>query len=159
LVAEVRQGLATARPAKRGKARPETLTFARTARREFEVAFWNTIYFLAHGDYHNKNNADCVRDAATQQALPHSGRDLDLLGDYLLNYHAQLIAKHGLTGKALAGELPFRWRTDFPFGWMGGWHDNQAGLREERNVIVVIPGRDRRRAIIMADHYDTAYMA
>ena len=24
--------------------------------------------------------------------------------------------------------------------------------------MVVIPGRDRRRAVIMADHYDTAYM-
>ena len=23
---------------------------------------------------------------------------------------------------------------------------------------MVIPGRDRRRAVVMADHYDTAYM-
>ena len=25
-------------------------------------------------------------------------------------------------------------------------------------LVVVIPGRDRRRAVIMGDHYDTAYM-
>jgi hypothetical protein len=28
----------------------------------------------------------------------------------------------------------------------------------ERDLLVVIPGRDRRQAVIMADHYDTAYM-
>src|SRR4029077_1270300 len=30
---------------------------------------------------------------------------------------------------------------------------------EERDLLVVIPGRDRGRAVIMADHYDTAYEA
>ena len=30
--------------------------------------------------------------------------------------------------------------------------------RYERNLMVRIPGRDRSRAVIMADHYDTAYM-
>jgi len=39
-----------------------------------------------------------------------------------------------------------------------GWVRNQARLTEERNLMVVIPGRDRQRAVIMADHYDTAYM-
>ncbi len=42
---------------------------------------------------------------------------------------------------------------------MGGWLDNQDGKTYERDLIVVIPGRDRTRAVIMADHYDTAYMA
>jgi Zn-dependent M28 family amino/carboxypeptidase len=41
---------------------------------------------------------------------------------------------------------------------MGGWLLNQEGEAEERNIIVVIPGRDRRRAVCMCDHYDTAYM-
>ena len=63
-----------------------------------------------------------------------------------------------MTGKALAGELPFRWRTDFDYSWMGGWLKNQE-RPAERDLIVVIPGRDRSRAVIMADHYDTAYMA
>src|SRR5262249_58736463 len=62
-------------------------------------------------------------------------------------------------GKALVGDLPFRWQTDFDFSWMGGWLDNQQGTGEERDLVVVIPGRDRKRAVIMADHYDTAYMA
>jgi hypothetical protein len=159
LVKELYQQLDAQRAAKRGKAKPETLTFDRTARREFEVAFWDTIYFLAHGNFRNKNNADCVRDEPTHKALPHHERDLDRLGDYLIDYHIKLIAKEGLTGKALVGDLPFRWQTDFPFGWMGGWHGNQQGHMEERDLIVVIPGRDRSRAIIMCDHYDTAYMA
>src|SRR5262249_18590013 len=32
------------------------------------------------------------------------------------------------------------------------------GKTHERNLIMVIPGRDRRRAVIMGDHYDTAHM-
>ena len=58
----------------------------------------------------------------------------------------------------LVGELPFAWRTDFEYPWMGGWLENQGGTANERNLIVVIPGRDRSQAVIMADHYDTAYM-
>ncbi len=41
---------------------------------------------------------------------------------------------------------------------MGGWLLNQD-QPAECNVITVIPGRDRSQAVIMADHYDTAYMA
>ena len=59
-----------------------------------------------------------------------------------------------------------RWRAICPsagrpistFRWMGGWVKNQNGKTAERNLIVVIPGRDRSQAVIMADHYDTAYM-
>ena len=40
-----------------------------------------------------------------------------------------------------------------------GWQHNQDGTTYERNLLVVIPGRDRKRAVLMADHYDTAYMA
>jgi hypothetical protein len=68
------------------------------------------------------------------------------------------VVRAGLAGKALVGELPFQWRTDFDFKWMEGWLKNQERLLHERDLIVVIPGRDRRRAVIMADHYDTAYM-
>jgi hypothetical protein len=56
------------------------------------------------------------------------------------------------------GDLPFKWQTVFDFEWWGGWKANQEGREEERNLMVVIPGRDRRRAVILADHYDTAYM-
>jgi Zn-dependent M28 family amino/carboxypeptidase len=63
-----------------------------------------------------------------------------------------------MRGRALAGDLPFRWRTDFEFSWMDGWQANQKGIENERDLLVVIPGRDRSRAVIMADHYDTAYM-
>src|SRR5260370_30255391 len=41
---------------------------------------------------------------------------------------------------------------------MGGWVHNEEGWAYERNPLVRIPGRDRKRDVIMADHYDTAYM-
>jgi Peptidase family M28 len=41
---------------------------------------------------------------------------------------------------------------------MGGWLKNQDRETYERDLVVAIPGRDRSRAVIMGDHYDTAYM-
>jgi hypothetical protein len=137
---------------------PEALTYHRTARRSFEVAYWRTIAALAHGRYVNKDNGDCACDPVTRSALRHHHRDLEALGDYLLSYYERLIGKAEMAGRAAVGDLPFHWHTDFSFPWLGGWLDNQQGKREERDLMVVIPGRDRRRAIIMADHYDTAYM-
>lgn len=145
-------------PPVKGGSVPESLTYQRTAKRAFEVAYWKTIAELSEGTLLNKNNADCVRDDATQRMLPYHVRQLDDLGDYLLEYYEQKIKASGLAGKALAGEIPFRWRTDFEFPWMGGWLKNQE-MDAERDIIVVIPGKDRRRAVIMSDHYDTAYMA
>jgi hypothetical protein len=135
-----------------------SLTFRRTATRSFEAAYWRTIFRLAHGRYLNKDNADCVSDAVSQSLLKHHRRDLDALGDYLLEYYRRTIEKAGMTGKAIVGDLPFRWQTDFPFPWSGGWAGNHDGRLEERDLLVMIPGRDRSRAVIMADHYDTAFM-
>jgi len=134
------------------------LTFSRTARRSFETAYWKTIALLAAGRYRNKDNADCVQDPDTQARLAHHYRDLEVLGDFLLAEHRRAVATAGMTGRAIVGEMPFRWQTDFPFAWSGGWQGNQDGRICERDLVVVIPGRDRRRAVVMADHYDTAYM-
>lgn len=144
-------------PRRRSAKTPDSLTFSRTAKRSFEVAYWKTIALLAEGRFLNKNNADCVRDAVTQSLLPYHGRHLDALSDYLVDYYRQRIAAAKMTSHALAGEHRFRWQTDFDYSWMGGWLLNQE-KPFERNIIAVIPGRDRSRAIIMADHYDTAYM-
>lgn len=138
--------------------KPAALTFQRTARRSFEQAYWNTIAELAAGQYVNKDNADCVLDAVTQARLDHPQRDLEALGDHLLAYYERTIATHEMRGKAATGELPFPWRTDFEYPWSGGWIHSHQQTGSERNLMVVIPGRDRRRAVIMADHYDTAYM-
>ena len=136
----------------------DSLTYSRSARRSFEVGYWKTIAFLAEGKFLNKDNADCVLDSVTRPRLKHHHRDLEALGDYLLARHRLSIQAAGMKGRAVAGDLPFRWETNFDFEWMGGWLRNQRGETEERNLIVVIPGRDRSRAVIMADHYDTAYM-
>ncbi len=137
---------------------PAARTFAQTARRSFEVAYWKLIALLAEGKYLNKDNADCVRDSVTEHVRCHDRRDLDTLGDYILGYYTRLAAAAELAGQVLVGELPFTWRTDFDFSWSGGWLNNQEGRLYERDLVVVIPGRDRSRAVIMADHYDTAYM-
>jgi hypothetical protein len=116
------------------------------------------ISTLSEGEILNKNNADCVQDEITKRMLPYHDRQLENLGDYLLAYYDRKIQAAGLKGKALAGEIPFRWRTDFDYSWMGGWLKNQE-TAAERDIVMVIPGKDRSRAVIMSDHYDTAYMA
>ena len=64
----------------------------------------------------------------TQRVLPYHDRHLDGLGDYLLGVLPQgRSPRRGMTGKALAGDVPFRWRTDFDYSWMGGWLKNQDG--------------------------------
>ncbi len=130
-------------PRRKGAAVPDSLTYQRTAKRSFEVAYWKTIARLAEGPLLNKNNADCVRDEITQRMLPYHGRQLDIFGDHLLDCYRRAIKSARMTGKALAGEIPFRWRTDFDYSWMGGWLKNQEG-DAERDMIVVIPGRDRK---------------
>lgn len=137
---------------------PEPITYHRTATRAFEVAYWKTIRDLSAGRFLNKANSDCIHDPPSEALRKHAHRDLEALGDHLLDYYRKLIAKHGMTNRALAGDLPFSWQTDFNFPWMEGWQSNQPSRNEERDLLIVIPGRDRRRAVIMADHYDTAYM-
>ena len=134
-----------------GRLKPAaTLTFDSTATRGFETRYWKTIARLAQGRFINKDNADLVLDRETQSALVHHHRDLERLADHLLDYYESL--------DATCGWLPFHWQTDFNFRWSGGWIEDQQRRIEERDLVVVIPGRDRSRAVIMADHYDTAYM-
>ena len=120
-------------------------TFAHTTTRAFETKYWRTIARLAHGSYLNKDNADVVLDQVTHRRLVHKSSDLWRLGEHLLAYYKRL----GIECEADS----FEWETDFDFSWSKGWLDGR-----ERNIIAKIPGRDRSRAVIMADHYDTAYM-
>jgi hypothetical protein len=161
LADELRRRLEPEAPPRRRKKKlraPASLTYRRTARRSFEVAYWKTIAYLSAGAYVTKNNADPIRDEATEAVRPADQRDLDPLGAYLVEQYAGLIDQHGLTGQAVVGEMPFPWQTVFRYPWMGGWRHDHEGRTHERNVVVVIPGRDRSRAVLMADHYDTAYM-
>jgi Zn-dependent M28 family amino/carboxypeptidase len=85
-------------------------------------------------------------------------RDLEDLGDYLMMRHRDAITGNGMETRAVCGELSFRWNTDFEFPFFGGWKNNQDNFTEERNILVVIPGKNRKEAVILGDHYDTAYM-
>jgi hypothetical protein len=145
---------------RRSRARvPDSLTYHHSTKRSFEVKYWEAIAALGEGPFVNKNNADCCRDPITEKFIPYPVRQLEQLGDYLLKHYTSSIAAAGMTGKALAGEMPFQWQTDFDYSWMGGWLRNKEGGAAERNIVVVIPGRDRSEAIVMSDHYDTAFMA
>ena len=140
-------------PIDEGASVAPALTFAATARRSFETAYWRTIRALAHGRFVNKENADRVLDAATAKSRPGRDRDLDALGDHLLEHYRRVLGP-----SALVGDAPFSWSTDFDYPWSGGWAANRENPHHERNIIAVIPGKNRREAVIMADHYDTAYM-
>lgn len=138
---------------------PETaLTYSFTANSRFEYALWDDIKYLAHGSYKNKSNADCIKDAVTASETPHHHRDLEALGDYLMARHRNAIEKAGMRGKAFCTEIPFKWKTDFIYDKFGGWQKNQSEETMERDILVIIPGKDRSRTVIMADHYDTSYM-
>jgi len=142
------------------------IVLAELGTRAFEEQIWNSIASLAHGEFRQKNDADGIRTnrgkhggpaakAAHVHAKEH--RDLEALGDHLKARYRELIAQHGMTGRAEACDHVFKWETDFQFPWMEGWAKNQQ-VPAERNIVCVIPGANRDEAVVFGDHYDTAYM-
>ena len=134
--------------------------------RAFEEQIWTSIASLAHGEFKQKDNADGIRAnvgkhggkaAKAAQVVAHERRDLEALGDHLHARYRKLIEAAGMQGKAEVVDHVFRWESDFDFPWMEGWEKNQQGPKE-RNIVMMIPGRNRGEAIVMGDHYDTAYM-
>ncbi len=136
----------------------EGITYKYSANRAFEEAYWNDIFTLSHGKFINKDNADFVDDAATLDKIKHHKRDLAQLGDYLISRHREEIEKAGMDEIAFCGELPFKWKTDFNYNQYKGWKNNKDELEFERDILVIIPGKNRGEAVVMADHYDTAFM-
>jgi Predicted aminopeptidases len=143
------------------------LTLEETATRAFEEALWRTISALAEGEFRHKETADWVAinegktggpAARAAQVEPGTRRDLDRLGQHLHHRYREAIERHGMQGRAQVFDHLFTWRTDFDFSWSDAWEKNQKGQAQERNIVVVIPGKDRGQAAILADHYDTAYM-
>jgi hypothetical protein len=137
---------------------PEPLTFSESSTRTFEENWWADIKFLAEGKFINKDNADVMLDETTLSLVLKQKRDLEELGDYLISRYRKLITDHGMEGQAILGELSFKWNTLFDFNLYGGWLANQEGKTHERNILMVIPGRNRNQAVVFGDHYDTAYM-
>jgi len=143
------------------------LTFDATGTRAFEERVWHSIASLAEGPLRNKENADVVASNRGRHGGPAARaagaeaaqrRDLERLGDELHVRYRALLEKHQMTGRACVADHRFRWETDFDFSWSEGWAKNQSHQAHERNIVLVIPGRDRGEAVIMGDHYDTAYM-
>ena len=137
---------------------PQAITYSETANRAFEEKWWNDIKYLAHGEFIYKDNADIMHDETTMSLVQRQKRDLDKLGNYFIERYKKLISESGMEGNVLIGELPFKWDTLFDFNQYGGWLGNQKGNMYERNILVVIPGKNRKQAVVLGDHYDTAYM-
>jgi Zn-dependent M28 family amino/carboxypeptidase len=97
-------------------------------------------------------------DETTLSLVQKQKRDLEILGDYFIDRYHKVIADAGMEGKAVVGELAFKWNTLFDFTYYGGWLGNQSGKIHERNLLVIIPGKNRKQAVVLGDHYDTAYM-
>ncbi|MGO8970630.1 MAG: M28 family peptidase [Myxococcaceae bacterium] len=144
----------------------EAIVLESLGTRAFEEQIWTSIAGLAHGEFRQKNGADGIsvnrgksggEAAIRAQVKCYERRDLEALGDHLHGRYRELITKHELVGRAEVVDHVFRWETDFDFPWMEGWAKNQASPHE-RNVVLVIPGANRNEAVVMADHYDTAYM-
>jgi len=138
----------------------------RLGERAFEEQIWRSIAGLAEGEFRQKANADGIAvnrgktgGPAAKKAHIHVAerRDLEALGDHLHDRYRALIAAHGMTGRAEVVDHVFRWETDFELPWMEGWAKNR-NAPSERNIVMMIPGKNRGEAVIMGDHYDTAYM-
>jgi hypothetical protein len=142
------------------------LVLEKLGTRLFEEEIWRNIAHLAHGEFRQKNGADGIPinhgktgGVAAKRAGVHwhQRRDLEALGDHLHARYRDSVARHGMIGRAEVLDHVFRWETDFEFPWMQGWAKNRNASCE-RNIVLVIPGANRREAVVMADHYDTAYM-
>jgi len=137
---------------------PGAITYSETANRRFEEAWWNDIRFLSQGEFIYKDNADIMLDEVTLEQVFKKHRDIELLGDYFIERYRKAIDEAGMNGNAKVGELPFKWDTLFDFSQYGGWVGNQKGTNYERNILMIIPGKNRKQAVVFGDHYDTAYM-
>ena len=145
----------------------EPLVLQQLGTREFEEKIWRSISALSEGEFKQKENGDGITvnvgktggPAAKAAALKVAEkRDLEALGDHLHDRYRALIKAHDMVGVAECVDQAFTWDTDFAYPWMDGWAKNQRGDGHERNIVMMIPGKNRGEAVIMGDHYDTAYM-
>lgn len=123
------------------------VTFSSTATDRFEIDYWKHLVWLTDGPFTQKNNADCSQ-TNEKVSDPHcKASDLDVLAVKLKEFHER-------SGLPVVSHL-FRWESLFDYSAWSGFGERQ------QNVIAVIHGKDNRphdEVIILADHYDTAYM-
>lgn len=116
------------------------LTFSDTVlpSSKFEKQYWNWIVDLTESRFVHKNNADCTSD---------NHCDKNHL-DGVLTFLEQTYSSMGLK----TFRHSFEWKSDFDILWWGGKSQTHS------NLIVRIPGNRSDEVVILADHYDTAYM-
>ena len=119
------------------------------------MRYWRAIANLAEGRYLNKNNGDCVRDAVTQQWLPIPKA---ISNPWAIICSAIIGARARAADRRLVGDSAVSLEDRFRISLDGRLARKSDGRKNERNLITIIPGKNRREAVIMGDHYDTAYM-
>ncbi len=118
-----------------------SLSYSLTVNNAFEKQYWDHLVELTEGGMNHKNNADCSDSHCKQP-------DLLRVRDLLKGYYQKLKLP------VYSHKVP--WKPLFDYDWWKGLKENHE------NLVVVIHGKDGKphsEAIIMADHYDTAYMA
>jgi hypothetical protein len=117
---------------------PPAITYSDTATRTFEEAWWNDIYTLAHGKYINKDNADVVQDQETLRMTVHRHRDLQKLGDYLINKHLEAITAAGMDGRDGNREIYAKRSTDDGGTWLA---DTRLTITSDISEDLALPYR------------------
>ncbi len=117
-------------------------TWDLTVNEAFEHSYWDKLVELTEGEYRHKNNVDCppatLSGGCAANDLPR------LIENYFLPYYRSLdLAAH---------RHVFPWLSAFEWTWWGG------RKLPQNNLIVVVPGLRHDEAVVMADHFDTAYM-
>jgi hypothetical protein len=83
-------------------------------------------------------------DSNTMERAGNSKRDLHRMGEYFLDKYDEMIRSANMENIAECGELSFRWETDFEYDSLDGWIANQNGTETERNLLMIIPGKNRK---------------
>lgn len=144
-----------------------SLTYPVMSTREKAETYWKDIVFLSSQTWAGRNNADPVTINAGKtggeagktaiSGLP-PDRGLDRLAHWLLETYAIRARELGAERVITLGRQNFPWKTVHHYPWSKSWCENQTDQKQECNLFCVIPGKNRAEAIILADHYDTAYM-
>lgn len=122
------------------------LTYGHTVTASYEKDYWKGISDLVEF-YSAKNNIDCA---------DHEKKDGHCEENELYLVSRKILRKHYEALGLQVFEHTFRWEVDFKIPWWGGLDKDKP----HHNLIAVIPGTgDHSEAVIMGDHFDTAFMA
>ena len=122
----------------------------------YEKSYWRHLQEMTSKRWLYRNDADC--------AGADDGTDVHCTGNQLPRFSQQYLRPFYESRPGLeVHPYIFQWKVDFDFMWRGlglnRFIDPAAAdpMHAHHDLVVVIPGQKHDEAVIMADHYDTAY--